>query len=276
MSDRVERFDPEFDSDAEIPNGQSIVMEPFHEGDWVRYSDYEKEIQRRQDDFRQQQEKRLKAEAERDQALQAHEKAVRDAWRMEIERDRARTNAADARLALAEYREGLVSEEAKLEAARALCPDGAHWEDFRERYEADASAALQAALQAIPIPEGAECNGRGLISPQREGNGPIFTRCPGCPACHSRGREIPHPEDSRRWEGWRGPLAALLGALRKRKPLCFNGNVLVAFTADVPNIDLWKAQAEMVLDADDLAALDALLSQPGGAIPIPGEGEDRG
>lgn len=52
-------------------------------------------------------------------------------------------------------RERLTSEDVRLEAARALCPDGAHWEDFRERYEADASAALGAALHAaFPPPSG--------------------------------------------------------------------------------------------------------------------------
>ncbi len=49
-------------------------------------------------------------------------------------------------------RERLSSEDVRLEAARALCPDEAHWEDFRERYEADASAAIDAALRAAVLP----------------------------------------------------------------------------------------------------------------------------
>lgn len=76
-------------------------------------------------------------------------------------------------------------------------------------------------------------------------------------------KRAPHPEGvGRRWQGARGPLVALIAALRRRKPLCFTGNVLVAFAEDVPDSDLWRARAEMVLDADDLAALEQCAAAP--------------
>lgn len=56
-----------------------------------------------------------------------------------------------------------------------------------------------------------------------------------------------------------GPFRALLDALRKKKPLVWNGDVLLVFEYDVPDSDLWTAQASMVLDADDFAALEAAL-----------------
>lgn len=73
---------------------------------------------------------------------------------------------------------------------------------------------------------------------------------------------VEHPEAvGRRWEGAHGPLAVLLAALRTRKPLCFTGGCLVRFDADVPDADLWRAQATMVLDQDDLAGLEKLAAE---------------
>jgi hypothetical protein len=47
-------------------------------------------------------------------------------------------------------------------------------------------------------------------------------------------------------------------ALRTRTPLVWSGNVLVVFDHDVPDSELWRAQARMVLDADDFADLERL------------------
>jgi hypothetical protein len=58
-----------------------------------------------------------------------------------------------------------------------------------------------------------------------------------------------------------GPLRVLAEALRKRKPLCFTGDVLVAFECDVPDSELWRSQAAMVLDQDDLAAIERLVGK---------------
>lgn len=52
-----------------------------------------------------------------------------------------------------------------------------------------------------------------------------------------------------------GALMALVEALEAGKPLVWNGDVLLAFTCDVPDSELWRSQAEMVLDQDDFKAL---------------------
>lgn len=62
-------------------------------------------------------------------------------------------------------------------------------------------------------------------------------------------------------------LAVLLDALNRKRPLVFTGDVLVAFDTDVPDADLWRAQAQMILDADDLAALRTLVPAAGDDDP---------
>lgn len=70
-------------------------------------------------------------------------------------------------------------------------------------------------------------------------------------------------------------LDALLWALKERKPLVWNGNVLLAFEYDVKNSELWTAQAQMVLDADDFEALCALWPGYDGTEVSPDERSHR-
>lgn len=56
-----------------------------------------------------------------------------------------------------------------------------------------------------------------------------------------------------------GAFIALIDALKSKKPLVWNGDVLVVFDCDVPDSDLWKAQATMVLDQDDFSVLEKMI-----------------
>ena len=58
----------------------------------------------------------------------------------------------------------------------------------------------------------------------------------------------------------RGALLALLEALRTKRPIVWNGDVLVVFEADVLDAELWRAQATMVLDVDDFRDLEQMAS----------------
>lgn len=70
MAERVERFDPEFDSAGEFPNGQSIVMDPYDEGDWVRFSDYER-VEKERDELAAEAEDAIEARREIESKLES-------------------------------------------------------------------------------------------------------------------------------------------------------------------------------------------------------------
>lgn len=62
-----------------------------------------------------------------------------------------------------------------------------------------------------------------------------------------------------------GALSALLDALETRKPLIWNGDVLVTFDEVPVDSRMWCSQATMVLDDEDYAALRTLA--PRGPLP---------
>lgn len=59
-----------------------------------------------------------------------------------------------------------------------------------------------------------------------------------------------------------GPLRALLEALKSGSVVLSNGSVLIGFDREYTDADLWRANAAMLLDQDDIASLEALL-EPG-------------